>query len=130
MRSRLMHACAACATFCVVAAAYGLTTGVPVERFHVALWSAAGVVSYIALSYLFGFDPYRSRVASGTRLWVRYVDRWELRSGQATLAMLGLMVVCARLFDPSRFVAAVVSSTLSAWTYFTWRLYAGGYDIK
>jgi hypothetical protein len=41
--------------------------------------------------------------------------------------MLGGIVVLARLFDAEHFVTAVVSGTLSAWTYFAFRWYVGGY---
>lgn len=127
MRSRKFHAVSACAAFVLIAAAYGAITGTPLDLFRVACWSAAGVATYIALSYMFGFDPHRTRVAQFASEWVHYIDRWELRLGQATLSMLGCMIIGARLFDPSHFVLAVVSGTLSAWTYFAWRLYAGGY---
>lgn len=130
MRSRLFHAIAAFAGFLVLAVAYGALTGSSVELLHVALWSALGIGAYVALCHAFGFDPHRTRVAPLASDWVHYVDRWELRLGQATLSMLGLMVVAARLFDQAHFVLAVVSGTLSAWTYFACRLYLGGYDSR
>lgn len=130
MRSRKIHAVSACAAFVSIAAVYGAVTGTPLDLLRIACWSAAGIGSYIFLSYMFGFDPHRTRVAQFASEWVHYVDRWELRLGQATLSMLGLMVLGARLFDPEHFVLAVVSGTLSAWIYFAWRLYAGGYTAS
>ncbi len=109
---------------------YALATGAHFDLLRVAFWSAAGIGSYIALSRVFGFDPHRTRLARCAADWVHYVDRWELRLGQATLSMLGCMIVAARLLDETHFVLAVVSGTLSAWTYFAWRLYAGGYDSQ
>jgi hypothetical protein len=50
-----------------------------------------------------------------------------LRLGQATLSMLGCVVIAARLLDEANFVTAVVSGTLAAWTYFALRWYVGGY---
>lgn len=130
MRSRLLHAISAFAGFLVLAAAYGLLTASAVDLARVAVWSAAGIGAYVALCHAFGFDPHRTRVSPLASEWVRYVDRWELRLGQATLSMLGLMVVGARLFDEANFVLAVVSGTLSAWSYFACRLYLGGYDNR
>jgi hypothetical protein len=130
MRSRTSHAIAACATFLLIAAFYGIVTQTPVELLRVAFWSAAGIGSYIALSHAFGFDPHRTRLAEFAADWAHYIDRWELRLGQATLSMLGCMIVAAKLLDDANFVLAVVSGTLSAWTYFAWRLYAGGYDKR
>ena len=130
MRSRFLHAVSAFVGFLTLAACYGGLTGSAVDLMRVALWSTAGIGGYIALSYAFGFDPHRTRVSPTASEWVHYVDRWELRLGQATLSMLGLMVVAARLFDEAHFVSAVVSSTLSAWSYFACRLYFGGYDSR
>jgi hypothetical protein len=130
MRSRTIHALSACATFLLVAMVYALATGAELELMRVALWSGAGIGSYIALSHVFGFDPHRTRLASYAAGWAHYVDRWELRLGQATLSMLGCMIVAAKLIDETHFVLAVVSGTLSAWTYFAWRLYAGGYASR
>jgi hypothetical protein len=42
--------------------------------------------------------------------------------------MLGFIVLFAKLFQAQSFALAVVSGTLSAWTYFAFRLYAGGYQ--
>jgi len=127
MQSRKLHALIAVALFLLAAVVYAALSGKPVDLWRVALWSMAGVASYTVLSRLFGFDPHRTRLAKGAPAYLQYVDRWELRLGQATLSMLGGIVVAARLFDSEHFVTAVVSGTLSAWTYFAFRLYAGGY---
>lgn len=130
MRSRKFHAVFACAVVILLSAFYGAVTGTQIDLLRVAAWSAAGIGCYIALSFAFGFDPHRTRLDPFASNWVHYVDRWELRLGQATLSMLGCMVLGARLFDSEYFVNAVVISTLSAWTYFAWRLYAGGYSTS
>src|SRR5687767_1574347 len=114
MQTRKLHAIASCALFMLVAAIYGSLTGRPIDPWRVALWSMVGIGSYVALSRLFGFDPHRTRLAEYAPALVHYVDRWELRLGQATLSMLGCLVVAARLLDPAHFVIAVVSGTLSA----------------
>ncbi len=128
MRSRIVHALSAYATFLGISALYGFASGAQIELMRLALWSGVGIASYIALSQLFGFDPHRTRLAKYAARWVHYIDRWELRLGQATLSMLGCMIIAARMLDDAHFVLAVVSGTLAAWTYFAWRLYAGGYD--
>jgi hypothetical protein len=130
MQSRMRHALAAHVSFLLIAFCYGLIAHAAIDLVRVALWSMAGIGSYIALSHLFGFDPHRTRVARAAADWVHYVDRWELRLGQATLSMLGSMVIAAKTLDAQNFVLAVVSGTLSAWTYFVLRLYAGGYDRR
>lgn len=130
MQSRKLHALIAFALFLVAATVYAALSGKPVDLWRVALWSLAGVGSYMALSQLFGFDPHRTRVSQCAPAYMHYVDRWELRLGQATLSMLGGIVVAARLFDAEHFVTAVVCGTLSAWTYFAFRLYAGGYRAR
>jgi hypothetical protein len=127
MQSRKLHAVIAFALFLLAAAVYAALSGKPVDLWRVALWSMAGVASYMALSRMFGFDPHRTRIAKGAPAYLHYIDRWELRLGQATLSMLGVVVVAARLFDAENFITAVVSGTLSAWTYFAFRLYVGGY---
>lgn len=127
MQSRKLHGLIAFALFLVGAVVYAALSGKPMDLWHVALWSMVGVGSYMALSRLFGFDPHRTRIAERAPAYMHYVDRWELRLGQATLSMLGGIVVAARLFDAEHFVAAVVSGTLSAWTYFAFRWYVGGY---
>lgn len=127
MQSRKLHGLIAFALFLLAATVYGVLSGKPVDLWRVAAWSLVGVASYMMLSRLFGFDPHRTRIAAAAPAYLHYVDRWELRLGQATLSMLGGIVVAARLFDSEHFVTAVVSGTLSAWTYFAFRLYAGGY---
>jgi hypothetical protein len=127
MHTRKLHALMACALFLLAALVYGSLTGKPIELGRVAFWSMVGVGSYIALSRLFGFDPHRTRIARYASPLMQYVDRWELRLGQATLSMLGCVTLAAGLIDHTNFVTAVVSGTLSAWTYFALRLYVGGY---
>lgn len=130
MQSRKLHALIAFALFLLAAVVYAAASGKPVDLWRVAVWSMVGVASYMVLSRVFGFDPHRTRVAERAPAYVHYVDRWELRLGQATLSMLGGIVIAARLFDADHFVTAVVSGTLSAWTYFAFRLYAGGYRAR
>ena len=130
MQSRKLHALIAVGLFLVAATVYAAFSGKPVDLWRVALWSLAGVGSYLLLSQLFGFDPHRTRLDAAAPAYMHYVERWELRLGQATLSMLGGIVVAARLFDAEHFVTAVVSGTLSAWTYFAFRLYAGGYRAR
>jgi hypothetical protein len=130
MRSRILHAVSSCAVFILIATCFGALTGNPIELVSVAAWSALGIGSYIAFSHLFGFDPHRTRIAQFASDWVHYVDRWELRLGQATLSMLGFIVLSAKLLHAESFALAVVSGTLSAWTYFAFRLYAGGYHSQ
>lgn len=127
-RSRKLQALLACAVFVAVAKLYEVLAASPLDDWRIAFWSALGVASYVALSSVFGFDPYRTKVAKFAPPMVRYVDRWELRLGQATLAMLGCVVLSARFIDSSNFVTAVVCGTLAAWTYFVLRLYCGGYE--
>lgn len=127
MQSRKLQAVLSCAIFVVIAKVYELLANEPVSTMHVLLWSSLGVVSYIGLSRVFGFDPHRTRLARFASPMLHYVDRWELRLGQATLAMLGCVVLAARFIDNENFVTAVVSGTLAAWTYFALRLYTGGY---
>jgi hypothetical protein len=130
MQSRKLHGLIAFGLFLIAAIVYAAVSGQPVDLWRVALWSLIGVGAYMVLSRLFGFDPHRTRVDAAAPAYVHYVDRWELRLGQATLSMLGGIVVAARLFDSEHFVTAVVSGTLSAWTYFAFRLYAGGYRAR
>lgn len=127
-QTRKFQALLSCTVFLGIAKLFETLAGSAVDEWRVAFWSAVGVASYIMLSGLFGFDPYRTKVARFAPPMVRYVDRWELRLGQATLAMLGCMVLAARFIDGTNFVTAVVSATLAAWTYFVLRLYVGGYD--
>lgn len=127
MQSRKLHALAACGIFFGIAQGYALIVGQPIDPRRVLLWSAIGVGVYIALCGAFGFDPHRTKLAAFAPPLKHYIERWELRLGQATLAMLGCVVVAARFVDPQNFVTAVVCGTLGAWTYFVLRLYRGGY---
>ncbi|HKU16512.1 MAG TPA: hypothetical protein VJQ52_19130 [Steroidobacteraceae bacterium] len=127
MNTRKFHALMSCALFLLAAAVYGHVSGQPVELWRVAFWSIVGIASYIVLSGVFGFDPHRTRLARYASPLVHYVDRWELRLGQATLSTLGCIALSAGLLDQANFVTAVVSGTLAAWTYFALRLYTGGY---
>ncbi|MET0497477.1 MAG: hypothetical protein ABW106_04285 [Steroidobacteraceae bacterium] len=127
MHSRKLQAILSCAIFSGVAKVYELIADQVVSTPRVLLWSGLGVASYITLSRLFGFDPHRTKLAQFASPVMHYVDRWELRLGQATLAMLGCVVLAARFIDNENFVTAVVSGTLAAWTYFALRLYTGGY---
>jgi hypothetical protein len=127
MHSRKLQALAACAAFTLIAILFGLATGRALDEWRVAFWSMVGVTSYIVLSHAFGFDPQRTRIAEYAPALVRYVDRWELRQGQATLSMLGVVALLAGLIDPQHFVTAVVCGTLAAWSYFMLRLYSGAY---
>lgn len=127
MQSRKLHALGACVIFFSAAQLYGLMAERTLDSARVLLWSAVGVAVYIMLCGVFGFDPHRTKLAKFASPLKHYIDRWELRLGQATLAMLGCVVVAARCIDPQNFVTAVVCGTLSAWTYFALRLYRGGY---
>ena len=127
MRSRKAHALGAFFIFVAIAKLYELLTPHAVDSWRLLFWSLVGIGSYIALSRAFGFDPHRTKLTASASPVMQYVDRWELRLGQATLAMLGAIVVAARIADPDHFVTAVVCGTLSAWTYFVLRLYTNGY---
>lgn len=127
MQSRKLHALAAGGLFFCIAQVYCLITRQPFDSPRILFWSVAGIAGYVFLSRCFGFDPHRTKLAPVATPVMRYVDRWELRLGQATLSMLGLIVAAAHYIDRDHFVTAVVSGTLSAWTYFALRLYAGGY---
>ena len=83
---------------------------------------------YALFSSFFGFDPYRSKLSAGASPLLRYAERYELRSGIATLAMTLAVVLIAKLLDGSNFVTAVVSATLAAWVYFVVRIFSGGYE--
>lgn len=124
---RTLLAGAACAIFLVIAKLYEWLAGASIDGWRVLCWSVVGVASYIVLCGVFGFDPHRTRLARyAPALW-HYVDRWELRQGQAILCMLATLVLSARLLDAEYFVTAVVSGTLAAWTYFSLRLFTGSY---
>lgn len=130
MQSRKLHAVLSCVLFLCIAVVYGIVSGRPVDPWRIAFWSMLGVATYVGWSRIFGFDPQRTRLAEYAPALVRYIDRWELRLGQATLSMLGCVVLAAGVMDPTHFVTAVVCGTLSAWTYFALRLYAGGYRTE
>ncbi len=127
MQSRTLHAVLSCILFLFATVVYGALSGHPIDPWRAACWSIVGIGSYVAWSQVFGFDPHRTRIAEYASTLVRYVDRWELRLGQATLSMLGGVVLAAKLLDEAHFAVAVVCATLSAWTYFALRLYVGGY---
>jgi hypothetical protein len=127
MYSRKLQAFFSCAIFLGIAKLYEVLADQAVSTGHVLMWSAVGVLCYITLSRIFGFDPHRTKLAKFAPPLLHYVDRWELRLGQATLAMLGCVVMAARFVDNDNFTTAVVSGTLAAWTYFALRLYTGGY---
>jgi len=127
MRSRKAQALGAAIVFFAIAKLFDLMTPHALDSWRVLFWSMAGIGVYIALSHAFGFDPHRTKLTASASAFKHYVERWELRLGQATLAMLGLIVVAARVIDADHFVTAVVCGTLSAWTYFALRLYADGY---
>lgn len=127
MQSRKLHAFAACAIFFAIAQSYAAMVRQPLDHARVLVWSVVGVGVYVVLCRVFGFDPHRTKLAALASPLTRYIDRWELRLGQATLAMLGSVVIAARCIDPQNFVTAVVCGTLAAWTYFVLRLYRGGY---
>jgi hypothetical protein len=127
MNSRKLHAISACLLFLLIASVYSAASGQSLDLLRVLGWSCVGVVVYVAASHAFGFDPHRTRIARYASPLMHYVDRWELRLGQATLSMLGCVVIAARLLDEAHFVTAVVSGTLAAWTYFALRWDVGGY---
>jgi len=127
MYSRKLQGLAACGIFLLIAQLYQSLARTSLDNWRVLCWSGAGVTLYILLSGIFGFDPHRTKLARFAPALLHYVDRWELRLGQATLAMLGSVIVAARLLDSANFVTAVVSGTLAAGTYFALRLYAGSY---
>ena len=127
MQSRLQHAVLACLMFFVAAQLFALFAQQPVEGLRVLLWSATGVAAYAVLSQVFGFDPQRTSLrTTAAPLW-HYIERWELRSGQATLAMLGVVVAAAHVLDREHFITGVVSGTLTSHLYFMLRLFAGAY---
>lgn len=130
MRSRLQHAVFACVVFFLLTQLFAVLAAQDVHAVRVLLWSATGVAAYVLLSQLFGFDPHRTTLrAAAAPMW-HYIDRWELRSGQATLAMLGVVATAAGLFDAEYFVTAVVSGTLAAHVYFIMRLCVGAYGTR
>jgi len=126
--SRKLHSLVASVAFLGAAGLFSVLTQRPIDLARAAIWSIAGIGLYVLLCGVFGFDPHRTRIAAHAPALWHYVDRWELRLGQATLSMLGCIVLAARLLaPPEQFVTAVVSATLSAWMYFVVRWYAGSY---
>jgi hypothetical protein len=127
MRHRCAHALIACALFFGIAHLYGWVAQADIDQMRVLVWSTVGVTIYTALSFIFGFDPYRRTDADDLPPLLRYIDQWELRSGQSTLSLLGILMVAAWWIDAQYFVTAVVSGTLAAYMYFTTRLCLGAY---
>ena len=113
MDTRKWHALVSCALFLFAAGVYSRLSGQPVDLWRVAFWSIIGVASYIALSGLFGFDPHRTRVARYASPLVQYVDRWELRLGQATLSMLGCVALAPTVGRRSSFEGWLHSPALT-----------------
>src|SRR5688500_20128126 len=125
MHTRKLHALIACTLFFLAASIYSALSGHPLELWRVTFWSMVGVASYIALSGVFGFDPHRTRLARFASPLTQYVDRWELRLGQATLSMLGFVALAAGLRAHTDFVTGGVSGAAAAWTYFALGPHAG-----
>jgi hypothetical protein len=125
---RVLQAVMAGVIFYGIAQLYAAAAAIELSTPRVLGWTIFGIAVYALCSQWFGFDPNRRTLKRTQDKLLQYVERWELRSGSATLAMLGVSVVAARLFDGSHFVAAVVCATLGAWFYFLVRLLGGGYD--
>lgn len=130
MRARLSQAIFSSTTFLALAELYGVLYAQPVNAARVLAWGAIGICVYIALARIVGWDPGRSKLASSASPWLRYLEHYEMRSGNATLGMTLIVIVAAKLLDPANFVSAVVSATLSAWVYFVVRLYNGGFKLS
>jgi len=129
MRARLSQAIFSGLTFLGLAELYGTLTSQTVLASRVMIWGAIGIGVYIALARIVGWDPGRSKLATSAAPWLRYLEHYEMRSGNATLGMTLIVIVAAKLLDPNHFVTAVVSATLSAWVYFVVRLYNGGFRL-
>ena len=129
LRTRKNQMLVSCALFVVVATLYQTVSGRPVDPVRILIWSAAGVLLYVLFSSFFGFDPYRSKLPTAASPLLRYAERYELRSGIATLAMTLVVVLVAKLLDGPNFITAVVSATLAAWVYFVMRIFSGSYEI-
>jgi hypothetical protein len=125
---RVLQAAMAGAIFYGIAQLYAAAAAIELSTPRVIGWTIFGIAVYALCSHVFGFDPNRRKLKRTQDKLLRYVERWELRSGSATLVMLGVSVVAARFFDESHFVAAVACATLGAWFYFLVRLLGGGYD--
>lgn len=128
MRSRAAHGIIACSLFLLIAQVFGWAAAQEIDEARIVVWASIGVGFYIVLSYCFGFDPYRAPKHDDLAPWLRHIDRWELRSGQATLSMLGCLAGTAHWIDATYFVTAVVSGTVAAYMYFTTRLCFGAYS--
>jgi hypothetical protein len=129
MQSRYFHAFCACVAYVAMAALYAAFSTYRIDLLRAAIWGGAGILGHLCWSQLFGFDPYRTHISEYAPAHVRYLDRWELRLGQATLSLLGGIVAAAHWVDPDHFVTAVTSAIIAAWVYFVGRLYCGGYDL-
>jgi hypothetical protein len=129
MRARLSQAIFSSITFVALAKLYGVMYAQSIDVARVLVWGAVGISVYVVLARLVGWDPGRSRLESSASPWLRYLERYEMRSGNATLGMTLIVIVAAKLLDPTHFVSAVVSATLSAWVYFVVRLYNGGFKL-
>jgi hypothetical protein len=127
-RSRKIQASAACVLFLLIAQLYQGLSGTAIDQPRILLWSGVGIALYMVLSLAFGFDPYRSKLHPHSPPLLRYVERWELRSGTASLTMTLLVFVCARILDSSNLGTAFLSATLAAWVYFMLRVFTGGYQ--
>jgi hypothetical protein len=128
MYSRKNLMAIACGMFVCIAITFQNLSGHSVDPVRVLLWSAAGVSLYIFFSSFFGFDPYRSALSDAASPLLQYAERFELRSGIATLSMTLVITVLAKLFDEHYLMTAVASGTLAAWLYFMMRIFAGGYN--
>jgi hypothetical protein len=128
LRTRKNQMLVSCALFVVAATIYQALSGKPVDMLRVLIWSFAGVLLYALFSSFFGFDPYRSKLSTAASPLLRYAERYELRSGTATLATTLVVILIAKLLDQSNLVTAVVSATLAAWVYFMMRIFCGGYE--
>jgi len=126
MHKRKLQAFVACVVLLIAAELYGLVCAVTIERWRIAVWGALGVGIHILLARLVGFDPQRGGDPFASPL-LQYFERWELRSGQATLGMVACVSGAALLADADHFLVALICATLAAWIYFTIRLATGGY---
>lgn len=128
MYSRKNLMAIACVMFVCLAITFQNLSGHRVDPMRIVLWSTAGVSLYIFFSSFFGFDPYRSTLSDLASPLLRYAERYELRSGIATLSMTLVITVLAKLFDEKYLMTAIISGTLAAWLYFMMRTFVGGYQ--
>jgi hypothetical protein len=129
MQARLSQAIFSAVAFLVLAKLYGMMYAQSVDAARILAWGAVGISVYIALARFVGWDPGRSKLSNAASPWLQYLERYEMRSGNATLGMTLIVIIAAKLLDPTHFVTAVVSATLSAWVYFAVRLYNGGFRL-